>query len=78
MEFLGDKLEWSRLSERKEIEQKQALQQKKRLLKQVGSMVDLVLTTHKTLLQRLQQLFKILFVTHSELIINLEVELEKL
>ena len=30
-----------------EIEQKQVLQQKKRLLKQVGSMVDLVLTTHK-------------------------------
>ena len=65
-------------SDRKQRRTETSSQLKKKLLKQVGLMVDLVLTIHKMLLQQLQLLLKILFVIHLELIIKLELELEKL
>ena len=64
--------------DRKLEEQNQAVILKKKLLKQVGLTVDLVSTIHNMLLQHKQQLLRILFVIHLELIIKVEMELERL
>ena len=76
--FLAEKIkDYTRSYLKKLIEQKQLKLLKKKLLKQVGSMVDLVLTTHKMLPQQLQQFLKIQLEIHLELIIKQELEPEK-